>query len=68
MPERGSEVVDVEVEVTVERDLSYKVISCQTSRAAWLPKSAVELHDYDTKTQLGVMTIPTNMAKEKGLI
>lgn len=68
MPAKGSEIVDVEITIKIERPLSWLVESHLTGNEGWIPKSAGELSDYDESKQTGTMTMPRWMAEEKELV
>ena len=68
MPAKGSEIVDVAVEVTVETDKAWKVISCMTNRTAWIPKSLAEMDAFSNSTRTGTLTMPTWLAEREDLV
>jgi hypothetical protein len=59
MPQKGDEIVDLTLDYVHETDLAWLV--SDGDKKVWLPKALVE-RDGD------VYTIPTGIAREKGLI
>lgn len=65
MPEKGKEIVDIEVSLIHERELAWLVLSTSTGKQNWVPKSLCEL---ERVAGLYTLTLPTWMAEEKGLV
>jgi hypothetical protein len=60
MPTIESKLVDLELEIKIEREASY--LFTDGSTEAWVPKSLVEVHSD------GVVTMPSWKAKEVGFL
>lgn len=56
-----SGLIDLEVTILVDREKAWKVECKETGLRAWVPKEAAEIED-------GVLTLPEDMAIEKGLL
>jgi hypothetical protein len=61
MPAKGKEIVDIEVVVEAETDKAWLVVSANTGRKSWVPKSQGELDGTE-------LTLPRWMAEDKELI
>ena len=60
-----SELVEVEVEVL--RETAKAVLVTDGNVEAWVPRSQCELHKVEGKRSLWVITLPENVALDKGL-
>lgn len=60
--------VEVPVEITVEGERAYKVISCLTNHSAWIPKTLIEVEGYEKTSRTATFKMPEWLAKEKDLV
>jgi hypothetical protein len=68
MPAKGSEIVDIGVEIKHETEKAWLVVSFITNRQAWIPKSVGEMSGYEKSNRTGTLTLPTNYATDKELV
>lgn len=68
MPAKGSEIVDIDVQLKIDRDKAMLVTSLTTNKEAWVPKSLVEFEQHARSAGIGTLTLPSWLALEKELI
>lgn len=60
-------LVDLEVELVLERELSYRVRG-DRGQTVWIPKSECEFELSSGSQRHGILTLPTWLATEKELV
>jgi hypothetical protein len=63
-----SNLVDLTVEIVHETAAAVLVHDGDQTKAVWLPKSAVEIERDEPRPGLATITLPENLAIEKGLV
>lgn len=59
-------LVDLEVELLADRELSYRVYD--GSKRVWVPKSESEFVPHPGSERMGILTLPMWLATDKALV
>jgi hypothetical protein len=65
MPQKGSEIVDIEVTLVHDTGKAWKVTSHTTGKTVWI---AYQMGELDTDSNPATLTLPTYIAEEKELV
>lgn len=65
---KNHDIIDLEGIIKHETEKAILFVSADTGKEAWIPKSVVEIDEYDLTSRAATIQIPESMALDKELI